>query len=151
MVGCHYQSMDMSLSNLQEIVKDSEAWQAPVLGVTKNWTQLSDQNSKNNNELFTNNTIMNSLFLFFGTHMNTVFFLCTWERDKNQEIYIFSTTIDDVKGCPKQCSIYILMYSCEQLFLSFLVTLQVPMCIFNHSLDVCDSSLQCTLHLSDFC
>ena len=26
MVGCHYQSMDMSLSNLQEIVKDSEAW-----------------------------------------------------------------------------------------------------------------------------
>ena len=35
-------SMDMSLSKLQEIVKDREAWRAAVHGVTKNWTQLSD-------------------------------------------------------------------------------------------------------------
>ena len=35
-------SMDMSLSKLQEIVKDREAWPAAVHGVTKNWTQLSD-------------------------------------------------------------------------------------------------------------
>ena len=33
---------DMSLSKLQEIVKDREAWHAPVHGVAKNWTQLSD-------------------------------------------------------------------------------------------------------------
>ena len=31
-------SMDMNLSNLQEIVKDREAWSALVHGVTKNWT-----------------------------------------------------------------------------------------------------------------
>ena len=31
-------SMDMSLSKLQEIVKDREAWHAAVHGVTKNWT-----------------------------------------------------------------------------------------------------------------
>ena len=31
-------SMDMSLSKLQEIVKDGEAWRAAVHGVTKNWT-----------------------------------------------------------------------------------------------------------------
>ena len=31
-------STDMSLSKLQELVKDREAWRAAVHGVTKNWT-----------------------------------------------------------------------------------------------------------------
>ena len=35
-------SMDMSLSQLQEIVKDREAWRAEVHGVAKSQTQLSD-------------------------------------------------------------------------------------------------------------
>ena len=34
-------SMGMSLSKLQEIVKDGEAWRAVVHGVTKSWIQLS--------------------------------------------------------------------------------------------------------------
>ena len=35
-------SVDMSLSELQEIVKDREAWCAAVHGVPKTQTQLSD-------------------------------------------------------------------------------------------------------------
>ena len=35
-------SLDMSLSKLQEIVKDREAWHAVVHGVTKSWTRLNN-------------------------------------------------------------------------------------------------------------
>ena len=38
MVGWHHQFNDMSLSKLQEIVKDREAWHAAVHRVTKNQT-----------------------------------------------------------------------------------------------------------------
>ena len=34
--------MDLSLSKLQELVIDSEAWHAAVHGVTKGWTRLRD-------------------------------------------------------------------------------------------------------------
>ena len=35
-------SMDMSLSKLQEILKDREPWRVAVLGVSKSQTCLSD-------------------------------------------------------------------------------------------------------------
>ena len=35
-------STDMSLSKLQEMVKDREAWCAAVHGIVKSWTQLNN-------------------------------------------------------------------------------------------------------------
>ena len=34
--------MDVSLSELRELVMDREAWRAVIHGVTKSWTRLSD-------------------------------------------------------------------------------------------------------------
>ena len=50
-------SMDMNLSQLQEIVKDREAWPAAVGGVTRSRTWLSDWTT----------TMMLTLLLFSGT------------------------------------------------------------------------------------
>ena len=35
-------SMDMTLSELQELVMDREAWRAVIHGVTRSWTRMSN-------------------------------------------------------------------------------------------------------------
>ena len=40
-------SVNTSLSKLQEIVKDRETWHAAVPGVTKSWSQLSNKKQHN--------------------------------------------------------------------------------------------------------
>ena len=50
-------SVDMSVSRLQEMVKDREAWPAAVYGVSKSWARLSDQKPT---------TLKKVVFLMFG-------------------------------------------------------------------------------------
>ena len=42
MAGWHHDSMDMSLSELWELVIDREAWRAVIHGVAKSPTRVSD-------------------------------------------------------------------------------------------------------------
>ena len=52
MVGCIINSMGLSLSILQEIVKDMEAWCAAVHGVTKSWARLGKWTTNSSNIYF---------------------------------------------------------------------------------------------------
>ena len=45
-----FSSMNVILSNLQEIVKNREAWHAAVHGVAKSWTCLSDWTTASNSK-----------------------------------------------------------------------------------------------------
>ena len=51
-------SMDVSLSELQELVMDREAWRAVIHGVTKSQTQLSDSTELKDPELSPYNCIL---------------------------------------------------------------------------------------------
>ena len=50
-------SMEMSLSKLQETVKDREAWHATVHGVAKSWTWLSDWKQQYKSKIYDTNII----------------------------------------------------------------------------------------------
>ena len=60
-------SIDMSLSNLQEMVKVREAWSAAVHGLTKSQTGLNDSNKPSKDlEAYMGNLQGIFFFLTFG-------------------------------------------------------------------------------------
>ena len=60
-------SMDMSLSELREMVMDREDWRAAIHGVTKSRTRLSDWTELN----WRQSWMVNSVFLFFWSYNST--------------------------------------------------------------------------------
>ena len=58
MAGWHHDSMNLSLSELWELVMDREAWCAVIHGVAKSQTQLSDWTELNWTELRYRNTYL---------------------------------------------------------------------------------------------
>ena len=57
-------TMGMSLSKLQELVMDREAWRAAIHAITKSWTQLSN---------WTTETLTMMLFIIYKSdHMTTL-------------------------------------------------------------------------------
>ena len=64
-------SMDMSLSELLELVMDREAWRALIHGVTKSWTWLSAWTELNLIILYFGQSIFHTFKLPFLLHTNS--------------------------------------------------------------------------------
>ena len=69
-------SMDMSLSELWELVMDREAWRAVIHGVTKSRTQLRDWTELNHKWVL--NFVKGFFCIYWDYHMDLPFNLLIW-------------------------------------------------------------------------
>ena len=77
-------SMDVSLSELPELVMDREVWCAVIHGVTKSWTQLSDWTELNLlNSFFLNGVIFFKLY----KEIPCAFQKCYYHKIQRQKLF----------------------------------------------------------------
>ena len=86
-------SMDMSLSELQKLVMDREAWRAAIYGVTKSWTGLCDWTELNWIVIIWTSLVAQTVKRL-STMWETLVPSLGWEDPLEKEMAIHSRTID---------------------------------------------------------
>ena len=94
-------SMDVSLSELQEMVMNREAWRAAIHGVAKSQTRLSDWNELNWTELKGKQEIIKCFFMALLEKPNSCIIHCqrrngySCSYSWNYNVYYFTNTSDN--------------------------------------------------------
>ena len=75
-------SANTNLGKLQEMVRDKEAWHAPIHGVVKNWTQLGDWTTVKSRQIKEENRVQRQTDSGFCPHPNKYAQLIFHKRKK---------------------------------------------------------------------